>query len=235
MNILGVKIDNLSITETLNKIEGFLKDGYQHYIVTPNPEIVLAAQNDTQLMKILNEADLAISDGIGLVWASNFLCQPLKERVTGADVINQICVRLAFAPYRLFLLGGKNGVALKAAAKLKDCQPDLKIEAEEDIYKAIEKINYFKPDILFVALGAPKQEKWIYYNLKDLSSVKLAIGVGGAFDFIAGRLKRAPAFLQKAGLEWLWRLAIEPWRIGRIYNAVVRFPMRVIKNKFFEV
>lgn len=229
MNILNVKIDNFSMTETLNKIEGFLKDGQQHYIVTPNPEIVLTAQNDAELMKILNGADLSVPDGIGLIFASHFLREPIKERVTGVDLIYRICFDFRA---RTFLLGGRNEAAKKSAAKMRVLWPDLKVETSEESDGVIEKINQFQPDVIFVAFGAPKQEKWIRDNLKKMPSVKIAAGVGGAFDFISGRIKRAPAWTQGMGLEWLWRLAMEPKRIGRIYNAVVKFPLMVAKSKF---
>ncbi len=223
MYLLGVKIDNIGISEALQKIEEFLNDGKQHCIVTPNPEIIVLAQKDEELKRILSEADLSIPDGIGIKVASRFLGKPIKERVTGADLMEKI---LKLGKHRIFLLVGKGGVVEKIAKKFSNI-----VGFTEDIDEAIECINELRPNILFVALGAPKQEKWIHYNIAEIPSVKVAMGVGGAFDFISGKILRAPKFSRKIGLEWLWRLIIQPWRIRRIYNATIKFPWLVIKTR----
>ena len=218
--ILGVKIDNLIIEEALQKVEGFLEDSQQHYIVTPNPEFLVKAQKDEEFRKILNQADLAVADGIGLIFASWFLGQPLKQKITGTDLMEKICQKAAQKKWPVFLLGDREDDLVKETAdQLKKRYPELDI-----------KTNLKETSILFVAFGAPKQEKWIAQNLKKMSSVKLAMGVGGAFNFMAGRIRRAPKFFQRLGLEWLWRLFCQPWRIKRIFRAVVIFPWLIIKN-----
>jgi N-acetylglucosaminyldiphosphoundecaprenol N-acetyl-beta-D-mannosaminyltransferase len=228
MEILGVKIDNLTKEEALEKIEEFLEDNQQHYLVTPNPEFLVRAQEDEEFRRILNQADLAMPDGIGLIFASRLLGQPLKERVIGVDLMEKICQRAAQKKWSVFLLGGQEGVAEKAAENLRKRYQGLKIEFGNSS-PSFEQ----QPIILFVALGAPKQEKWIVQNLEKIPSVKLAIGVGGAFDFISGRVRRAPKLFRLLGLEWFWRLLRQPWRVSRIFNALVRFPWLVLKSKFF--
>lgn len=222
--ILGVKIDNLIIEEALRKVEGFLEDGQQHYIVTPNPEFLVKAQKDEEFRKILNQADLAVADGIGLIFASWFLGQPLKQKITGTDLMEKICQKAAQKKWSVFLLGDREDSLVKETAdQLKKKYPGLDIKT--DLKEA---------SILFIAFGAPWQEKWIAQNLKKMSSVKLAMGVGGAFNFMAGRIRRAPKFFQRLGLEWLWRLFCQPWRIERIFRAVIVFPWLVIKNELIK-
>jgi len=244
MKILGVKIDNLTIAETLQKIEVFLRDGQQHYLVTPNPEFLVEAQKDEEFKRILNQADLAVPDGMGLVLAARFLGQPLKQRITGTDLMEEICQRAAQKKWPVFLLGGRQGVAEKARDNLRERYQglEIKVNSRSDLFdttflnpigfkKVVSKRSDLGSAILFVALGAPKQEKWIVENLKLMPSVKLVMGVGGAFDFMAGRARRAPKFLRAIGLEWLWRLFCQPRRIIRIFKAVVVFPWLVIRNR----
>jgi N-acetylglucosaminyldiphosphoundecaprenol N-acetyl-beta-D-mannosaminyltransferase len=247
MKILNVKIDNVSNKEALKKVIEFLQDG-QHIITTPNPEMILDAQNDGDLKNILNQADLALPDGFGLILASKFLRQPLKERISGVDFMQDICALAEEMRKSVFLVGGKNGVAAKAAASLVKKYPQLKIaDAESEglewqiknnkwyiepdrNHELIEHINVSGPDIIFVAFGHNKQERWIAENLTKIPSVKIAMGVGGAFDFIAGMVSRAPVWMRKIGLEWFWRLLKQPWRIKRIFNAIIVFPIQVIFN-----
>jgi len=228
MQLLGIRIDNISMNEVLEKIKEFLCDGGQHQIVTINPEFIIRAQKDEEFRKILNDADLAIPDGIGLIWASRMAGEPLKERVAGVDLISGIMNYESGIMNKVFLLGGRNGVAEKIAA---EWPAVVGFSEETDSMELFARTRQCQPDILLVALGAPKQEKWIAENLAKVPSVKLAIGVGGAFDMMAGRIKRAPKFMQKTGLEWLWRLILQPWRIGRIFNAVVIFPLFILREK----
>jgi N-acetylglucosaminyldiphosphoundecaprenol N-acetyl-beta-D-mannosaminyltransferase len=240
-NILGVLIDKTNINEVLEKIDDFLADGKKHYIVTPNPEMVAEAQKNSEFKNILNQADIAIPDGFGLLLASSWLRDRIKKRMTGVDLIWRLAENIEKTNYKLFLLGGKDGVAAEAAAKLKEKYPALKIVGAEEgmkdneFYitnpKLVEKINKAKPDILLVAFGHGKQEKWIYYNLHSLETVKVAIGVGGTLDYISGKAKRAPNILRRLGLEWCWRLGKEPWRWKRIITAIIIFPWLVLKNK----
>jgi len=227
MEILGVRVDNLTMEEALEKIEGFLEDGQQHYIVTPNPEFLIEAQKDEEFRTILNQADLAMADGIGLIFASRFLGQPIKERVAGTDLMEQICQRASQKKWPVFLLGGEEGTAEKAAENLRKKYKGLEAQILGTVPKGQ---SLRRPAILFVALGAPKQERWIVENLEKMPAIKLAMGVGGAFDFMAGRVRRAPKFLQASGLEWFWRGMLQPWRVRRISKAVIKFPYLVIKS-----
>jgi len=220
----------------MNKIRGYLNDGRQHYIVTPNPEIIVKAQKDAEFKSILNKADLAIPDGIGIVWTAKLLNEQMAERVSGTDLVVKIKdqtvnLNINGRPVRIFLLGGRDGVAQRVASQWPEV---VGFSEETESTELFVIITEYQPDILFVALGAPKQEKWIAQNLSRLPSVKVAMGVGGAFDFLSQKIKRAPRFMQKIGLEWLWRLAREPRRLSRIFNAVVIFPWMVIKSQIFS-
>lgn len=231
MEILGIHVDNLTMSEALQKIQGFLEDRRQHYIVTINPEFIVRAQKDDDFRKILNQANLAIPDGTGIIWASRWLGEPLKERVAGTDLVERIMNRESGIRDRIFLLGGRGGVAEKIAGQW------LKIAGfAEDTENAelFARIRQCQPNILLVALGAPKQEKWIADNLAKVPSVKLAIGVGGAFDFLSQKIKRAPVFMQKIGLEWLWRFMKEPKRLPRIFRATIIFPLLVLRHSYIR-
>jgi len=229
MEILGVRVDNLGEEEIFERIDGFLRSEKKHYIVTLNPEFLVWARKDEEFRGILNGADLAVPDGVGLVFASWFLGEPLKKRFAGVDLMEKICQKFAREECQIFLVGGGAGVARKAADNLREKYDGLEIR-EIDIEK-ISEYQIEKPSILFVALGMPKQEKWIAENLRKLPSVKLAVGVGGAFDFISGDIRRAPKFLRATGLEWAWRFGVQPRRVKRIFNAVVMFPWMVIRGR----
>lgn len=224
MDILGIKIDNLKLNEVLATVNFFLSDKKQHYITTPNPEIVVLAQKDPYFKNILNRSDLAIADGVGIVFAAKIIGKKIKERISGTD-LTEIILKKSVG--KIFLFGAKNGAAEIISSKYSNV-----VGFSEDEKNVVEMINILKPTILLVALGAPKQEKWIYENLKNIPSVSVAIGVGGAFDFISGKVLRAPKLLRAIGLEWMWRLIIQPWRIKRIYSAVVKFMFLVLKSKY---
>ncbi len=211
--------------EALGKIRDFLNDGRQHYIVTPNPDFLVLAQKDEEFREILNKADLSVPDGIGLIFASRFLNNPLKERVAGVDLVE----RLKISPVggeKVFLLGGKNGAARTIAENW-----DKVIDFTEKLDEAVNAINHCQPDILLVALGASKQEKWIAENLHRIPTVKVAIGVGSAFTLISGRIRRSPKLFQALGIEWLWRLFREPWRWKKVWRSVIVFPVMVLKQR----
>jgi len=235
VNILGVKIDSLIKEKVLKKINQFLSDIKQHYIATPNPEMVVAAQKDNEFLEILNKAELAVPDGFGLLLASRYLRRPIPERIPGVDLMLDICRIAEQKKYSVFLVAEKNGLAKpkETAEALIKKFSQLKIDGgvlgrEESENELIEKINIAKPEILFVALGARLQEKFITENLSKVPSVKIAMGVGGALDFIAGKIKRAPQWIQKIGLEWLWRLFMQPWRWKRILTATIKFSWLII-------
>lgn len=229
IRIFGVKIDKLTQREVLEKVENYLNDSVTRTIYTPNTEIVMEAKKDKKLKNILNDGDIVIPDGIGLIYAAKIKKKKLPERVTGCDVSFKILEMANKNGHSVFLLGGKEGVAEEAGHRLKEKYPNIKLAGVQNGYfkgahighpgheeekKIVENINASKADILFVGLGAPKQEIWIDENKKELNC-KVIIGNGGTVDIIAGRVCRAPEIYQKLGLEWLYRLAKDPKRIRR--------------------
>ncbi len=229
--LLGVKVDAFTRAEALSHAGQLLASGGQHIITTPNPEMLVAAQADLEFREILNRAALALPDGIGLLLAGRLFGVDFPERVSGVDFVWDLAKFAAEHHYTLYLAGGKPGVAKAATENIISRLRNREIVVGWEVEPTVEKIRTARPDILFVALGHGRQEKWIAQHLKELPSVKVAMGVGGAFDFISGRIVRAPRFLRLLGLEWLWRLIRQPWRITRIYNAVIRFPFLVVKEK----
>lgn len=204
-DVLGVKIDDVNMDGALGIVEKWIWNPGRHYVVTPNPEFVVAAQKDPIFRKILNDADLAIPDGMGLK-----LSGKIKNTFSGTDFMEKLVNLAAEKGFTAGFLGGREGIAEKCAECLLRKYPKLKISfASGDIQAKIP-----PSDILFVALGHIKQEKWIANNL-DKISVHVAMGVGGAFDYLGGFVPRAPIWMRNLGLEWLFRLIIQPWRIKR--------------------
>lgn len=265
ITIAGIPIDNLTVDEVLGRIEAAVAHGPQTQLVTVNPEMVLEASRDSSFLELLRSAQLRTPDGIGILWAAHLLQKspspsgvlsrlrwfgslasilfcprairnPIRQRVTGTDLMRRIATLSGPKGWPLFLLGAREGVAEAAiqnltlaapGASFVGCfqgSPDLSDDAE-----TLRRINLAKPRILLVAYGSPAQEFWIRRNLPLMPSVRVAIGVGGAFDFHSGMVRRAPAPLRKIGLEWLWRLAREPRRFRRIWRATVTFPLSVFK------
>ncbi|MCX6817085.1 MAG: WecB/TagA/CpsF family glycosyltransferase [Candidatus Beckwithbacteria bacterium] len=210
VKILGVRVDRASLEEAVELVGRWVRQDKKRYIATINPEFVMLAQKDEEFKKILNQADLAICDGIGLAWAikRSDLTRSDLLRVTGTDLM----LALIKKGYKTVLTGGFNKVAEKAGKKL-----GVVGMSEPNVAE----INKIKPDLLFVALGMGKQEKWIVHNLPKLK-VKVAMGVGGALDQVVKPWLRAPLRVQALGLEWLWRLMVQPWRIKR-QLALVKF------------
>lgn len=242
-NILTVNIDNIDYKKTLIKIQEFIADDKQHYIVTPNPEILLKASEDSQYRAVLNNADLSLPDGFGVILASIFLGNPIYKRVTGSDLSNNLFKLANENGYKIFLLGGADESAQIAKNKLELKYRNIKIvgatsgfenigniTAEEN-ESIINQIKTSGAQILFVGYGAPFQEKWIFENLEKMPCVKVALGIGGVIDFVSGHAIRAPKIIRKIGFEWFWRLITEPRRIDRIFNAVVIFSLNVLKWK----
>jgi len=222
------------------KLKKYLNSSKRHFITTVNPEILLLAHQEENYKNILNRASLSLADGIGIIFAAHYLGQKIKKRITGCDLLEIIADLAEKEEKSIYFLGGRGKVPQKAAENLKKKFPTLKIAGFDNsiIYseklfekEIITRINKTQPDVLFVALGAPKQEKWIFKNINQLKTVKIAVGIGGALDFLSGKTKRAPLFLRKIGLEWFWRLICQPWRLPRIFNAVVKFTLAVIKEK----
>lgn len=219
-DILGVGIDDLTLAEAVEAGAALLTDGGFHYVVTPNPEFILSAKKDQGFRDVLNAADLALPDGIGVVYAAKILGRPLKGRAPGVDFAQGLMARMAQTGQSLYLLGAKPGVAEQAAENLRRDHPGLCICGTHDGYfkedgPVIEAIRAAKADVVFVCLGAPKQELWMAQNGPQ-TGARLAVGLGGCLDVFAGNVQRAPEGWQKAGLEWLYRLIKEPSRIGRM-------------------
>jgi N-acetylglucosaminyldiphosphoundecaprenol N-acetyl-beta-D-mannosaminyltransferase len=236
VTILGVRVDNVTCEEALTLMTEYVSSGEAHQVVTVNAEFIMAARADAHFAQILRVAHLTLPDGQGLVWAARILGTPLKERVTGVDTLIRMAALAAEKGYRIYLLGAADGVAQAAAGQLRHRFPNLLVvgtypgspapESEQEILNLVWEA---RPDILFVAYGAPQQEKWIHRNLTRLG-VPVAMGVGGAFDFISGRARRAPQWLQRLGLEWLHRLFCEPWRWRRML-ALPRFGWLVVRSR----
>lgn len=233
VDILGVSIDSVTMGEAVEKVLSFLDENRTHTVYTPNSEIMMAAQRDPYLKEILCEADLLVADGAGVVLASKILGVDLPEKVSGIDLARNIFASENHKPIRFFFFGGKPGVAEAAGENILKHYKGVEIVGYRNGYfsmdkeaEIIDKINSSHADILLVALGAPKQEKWIHEHKKKLN-VRVCIGVGGTFDVFAGRVKLAPEFFRKNGLEWLYRLYREPRRFGRMLD-LPRFMLLVI-------
>ncbi len=236
IDILGVNVDSVTFYEALEKAEKLVKTQGVSMIFTPNPEIIMCAKEDAEMKKILNSADLCTADGIGVVYASKILKQPVPERVAGFDVVCALLEKLSQTGEGVFLFGAKPGVAETAKAKMEQKYPGLVVSGCNDGYfkpededEIIEKINASGAKLLLVCLGAPKQEKWIFTN-KEKLGVNLCMGVGGTLDVFAGTAKRAPKIFIKLNMEWVYRLLKNPSRIGR-FAALPKFVIEVIKFK----
>jgi N-acetylglucosaminyldiphosphoundecaprenol N-acetyl-beta-D-mannosaminyltransferase len=235
--ILGVPIHPATFESLLATIAGWIAaGGPTRQVCTASPEFVMIAQDDPAFMQVLHGADLCVADGVGLLFAARYLGRRLPERVTGADGLPLIAERAAQAGWKLFLLGAAPGIAEQVADTLRQRYPGVQIvgtyagspspEEEDDI---IRRVNHSGADILFVAYGAPHQDKWIARN-RDRLQVSVAIGVGGALDFAAGAVPRAPRWMRRLALEWLYRLIRQPWRWRRMLR-LPRFVWNVLWHR----
>ena len=213
INLLGIGFSDATEKEILEYIvTGLENKSEKYYIVTPNPELLVIASGDSKYKAILNNAKLALPDGIGVIMAGQLLGKPLKERIHGVDLVETLCSEVSRKPITVGFLGAGPSVAIKTAECLQKKYLGLKVGLVSQEWS--EDLKSQKVDILFVAFGSPKQEIWISENLEKLPA-KVVVGVGGAFDFISGNVRRAPVIVRKIGLEWLFRLIIQPWRIKR--------------------
>jgi N-acetylglucosaminyldiphosphoundecaprenol N-acetyl-beta-D-mannosaminyltransferase len=232
--ILGVDVSTDNYDALTSKLLKKIDNREKAFIVAINPEKIIKAQDDPSLMKLLNSADFQIPDGIGVILASKFKGGQIRERVTGIDMMLKLCETAAKHQKRIFLYGGKPGRADEAKVKLEEMYPGIQISGtlhgyEKDQQIVSQTINQSQADIIFVAMGSPAQENWIIAN-KDSLHPSVYQGVGGSFDVISGKIERAPESFQKLGLEWLYRLMKEPWRIKR--QAVLPlFLIRAITSK----
>jgi N-acetylglucosaminyldiphosphoundecaprenol N-acetyl-beta-D-mannosaminyltransferase len=241
VKVLGIKIDTLSIPEAHKRLVEFFVDGKQHLLATPNPEILLAARENKKLADALNVSDLNMPDGFGL-WLVMRLRGARGARFPGVEISEEIMRLAQEKKETVYFLGNEKRSAEKAATKFPDAQiiaeagPDFrKGDTEVAIFsqELIARINSMQPSVVFAAFGHTKQEIWLHEYLSQMPSVKIAIGVGGTFDFWSGVARRAPKFLRILGLEWIWRLILEPKRWKRIFNAVIVFPLRVLVERHF--
>ncbi|MEK4712083.1 WecB/TagA/CpsF family glycosyltransferase [Sporosarcina sp. FSL K6-5500] len=232
--ILGVQVNTENYDELIPKVFRNIEDKKKSLVVAINPEKLMKAKEDPGLKALLNRAEFQIPDGIGVIIASKLKKGSISSRITGIDMMDRIVREAARTGRAVFLYGAKPGVADKAAQQLKQTYPNLIVAGTQDGYesdtsKVLETINKAKPDILFVAMGSPKQEQWIEQHRDNLYPM-LYQGVGGSFDVLAGNVKRAPAAFQRMGAEWLYRLLKEPSRLKRQMN-LPKFLFEVFKQK----
>lgn len=233
LQILEVNIAITPEDKLLEKIDFSLKKNVQLCVFTPNPEILVKAKKDSDYKDILNFADVNIPDGVGISFAAKFLYGKKLKRIRGREFFLRLLDYADKNGSRVFFAGASEEVNLKAVKKASKVYSRAKFEGTSDIKNSLEKINKFNPHMLFVALGAPKQEKFIYENFKNLDA-RVMMAVGGSLDFFVGKQHIAPTWISRGGLEWLWRLCFDPGRIKRIFNAVVVFPALVIVSRFTQ-
>ena len=219
-DILGVGFDNLTLEEAAQAAADLIEGEGFHYAVTPNPEFLRLAKKDGEFRAVLNGAGLVLPDGVGVTYAAKLLGCPLKGKVPGIDFAARLMAWMAGEGKRLFLLGAKPGVAEQAALNLLAAYPGLIVCGTHDGYiqdsaPVVDEIRASCADVVFVCLGAPKQEFWMA-QYGPLTGAKLMVGLGGSLDVFAGVVERAPEGWQRLGLEWLYRLIKEPRRIGRM-------------------
>lgn len=237
VELLDIKVDRVSLTDTIAIVENFVAERLPRIVVTPNVDHLIKTREDKEFRRIYEAADLSVPDGVPLLWAARFLGTPLIERVNGTDLFEALCERAAARGYRVFFLGAAPGVAAAAAQKLTERHPRLQVVGTYsppfDFFNSItenEKIETMiraaQPDILFVGLGAPKQEKWISRHMHKMQ-VPVNVGIGASFEYVAGITARAPRWMQRAGLEWLYRIAENPSRYWQRYivDDLVFFPL----------
>lgn len=223
--LLGVGITNATKQDILEYIiTSLTKKREAYFVVTPNPEILVFASKNKDFKNILNNAKIALCDGVGLMLADKFVAKPFRERFTGVDLLESLCSRVCEKPITVGFLGGRNNVAERTVECLKRKCPNLKVG-----FVGEEWAGGHGVDLLFVAFGFPKQEQWMAQNLEK-GYFRVAVGVGGAFDYISGQIPRAPKFIRDLGLEWLFRLFVQPWRWKR-QLALLEFLWLVIKEK----
>jgi N-acetylglucosaminyldiphosphoundecaprenol N-acetyl-beta-D-mannosaminyltransferase len=235
VEILGVRVHAVTMAETLAWVETAVAAREPRQVCTANPEFIMRARHDPEFRAVLNHADLVLPDGIGLLWAARRVGGRLPERVAGSDLIYRLAERAGQHGWRVYCLGAAEGVARAAAARLQSLYPGLVVAGTfagspgpAEAQTLVARVQAAHPDVLLVAYGAPAQDKWIA-RYKAQLGVSVSLGVGGSFDFVAGAARRAPARVQRLGLEWLHRLWRQPWRARRAFTAVVMFPLAVLQ------
>jgi len=236
IRLFDIPVSSMTLQETASYIEQLIESRQPHQIVTVNPIMIMEGLRNPEFLRILKEADLLVPDGTGVVWAASYANKPVAERVPGIDLMHELLARGERKGYKVFLLGADRDTIVLAAAKLRERYPGLDLVGYRDGYfnaeqddAVIEQIREASPDFLFVGRSMMTQEPWIA-RYKDRLQVPVMMGVGGSFDVISGKLKRAPAYMQKLRLEWLYRLLQEPKRIGRMM-ALPRFVWTVMQHR----
>jgi N-acetylglucosaminyldiphosphoundecaprenol N-acetyl-beta-D-mannosaminyltransferase len=247
LEILGVPVDDVTVDEVCDRAAALVAGGGAHQIATVNPEFIMLARRDPEFRQVLRGTAFNVPDGAGVLWAARRMSRPLRERVAGSDLIDRLCATGSRYRWRAFFLGARPGVAERVAAILALKHGGLSVAGTfagsprpEDEADIVSRIQRARPNVVFVAYGAPAQDKWLARNLPLLLDGErppqeapglLALGVGGGFDFIAGVQRRAPLWMQAANLEWLYRLWREPWRWRR-QTALARYALIVmLKSK----
>lgn len=243
VNICGVEVDNVTMNDALCFVDKCIYLKVKSFIVTPNVDHIVRFNKDMEFNKIYSKASLVLADGMPVVWASRFLGEPLKQKVSGSDLINELCEHSEQKQYKIFFLGGREGASEISRRIYELKYPNIKIVGhyspligfEHDMIenqKIVDMINALSVDILFVGLGSPKQEKWIADNYENLK-VFVCVGIGISFEYVSGLVKRAPRWMQHVGLEWFYRLCSEPKRLWKRYlvDDMVFFNL-LIKDKF---
>jgi len=238
-NILGCQVDLLTLERGIIRIKDLIKRGQPAHIITLNAEIVYQAHTNEKLKSIINQAEMVTPDGIGIVWGGRQLGYEIGERVTGIDLLYRLCQEAPSQGWKVYLLGSAPGVAEESSRRLISAYPGLQICGyhhgyfnEDDVPAIITEIKKLTPHILFVSLGAPKQEIWIRKYKQEIG-VPISIGVGGSLDVIAGQKRRAPRWMIRLNLEWLYRLISEPSRIGR-QLVLPKFVGLILKRKYLR-
>jgi N-acetylglucosaminyldiphosphoundecaprenol N-acetyl-beta-D-mannosaminyltransferase len=233
--ILGVPVHAITKTAAVDQLMAWLKSEGRHHVMTPNNEMLVEATKNREFFDVLSRSDLNLADSTGLLFAARITGSSLPERVTGVDTVTALLSRLEEST-PIFLLGAKEGVAARAAEEMIKKNPKLTVVGtvagsprDEDAQTIVDAINRAAPQLLLVAYGAPAQDLWIARNLKSIPSVRVAMGVGGTLDFLAGTKKRAPGWMRRLGIEWLFRFIKEPSRWKRMANAVIVFPLLVLR------
>ena len=236
VEILGVKVNSLTMAQAVEAVQQFIAEKKVALVATANAEMLMRSTQDEELKDILNQADLVVPDGAGTVWAAGHLGEPMPERVAGFDLAQELMREAPARGDRIYFFGSAPGVADKAKSKAEELYPGIQVVGtrngfftEADELGIIAEIKAARPDILLAALGVPKQEKWLKKHMQELQ-VPVSIGVGGTLDVMAGVMERAPLWMQKAKLEWLFRGLKQPSRAGRLL-ALPKFVLKVVASK----
>lgn len=225
--LLNTFVNNLDMDETINAIDKMILSDKKNYVVAINVDVVMKIEQDSYLKKITDNADMVLVDGKPLIWVSKIHKNPVKEKISGSDLVPLLCREASKKGYKIFIIGGKDGIADKAKSRLEEQYPSIKIvgtyappfgfeKDEVELEKINKMISDKKPELLIACFGCPKQEKWIYENYKKYDA-KVSICAGATVDFLAGNVSRAPKWMSEHGLEWFYRFLQEPKRMFRRY------------------